>query len=209
MWISTSTQMQAERMVYREKKNIREVHNTLLEECGHHKRLNKIGRHIMSRSDFFQMRDTEVIDMVREGAETYYAARWAILTEKERLVAAQLAKGAVVNPKSRQAVTRLFARGLINRNPELRLTSESFRRYINDTVSPELLSKWERAGIPSNWEMIRGPLIIALIIVALFLFWAQREFLGSTIAFISTVGVGLGAIINLLGKLERGSSVKT
>jgi hypothetical protein len=205
MWIVPSARMKAERGVNREKRNVRSVCLTLLNECGRHQRLHEAGRQILTRSDWFDLKESEVVDLILDGAETYYSARWAILTNGERLVAAQLARGAVLNPKLHRSITRLFARGLIKKNPELQLDNRSFAKFVNETVSSDLLNKWERGGIPSTWELIRGPLFIALIIVALFLFWAQREFLGSTIAFLSTVGVGLGVILNLLSKLERGA----
>jgi hypothetical protein len=205
IWIIPTARRQAERKVHRQKENIHVLFRTMLLECGRHERLQEIGRQILSRPDWFELKESEVIDLVSEGAETYYAARWAILTHPERLVAAQLAKGAIINPKSPKALTRLYARRLIDRKPELRLDNESFAQYINDTVSPDRLLAWEREGIPSTWELIRGPLVIALIVIALFLFWSHRDFLGTTIAFLGTIGVGLGALLNLLSKLERGT----
>lgn len=205
MWIIPTAGMIAERTLYREKRNIRVVYNAIVEECGHHGRLHAIGKQILNRPDWFRLKQEEVVKLVGEAAQNYYAARWEILSQGEQLVAAQLSRGAVINPKSHKATTRLYARGLIKRNPDLRLDNKSFSDFIENQVSSDQLLKWERAGIPSTWELIRGPIVIGLIIIALFLFWSQREFLGNTVAFLGTVGVGLGAILNLLSKLERGS----
>ncbi len=205
MWMIPSSHMNAERTVYREKKNIKDVYHILLKECGRHERLQEIGKQILSRPKWYELKSAEVIDLIREGANTYYAARWAILSESERLVAAQLARGSVVNPNSEQAVNRLIARGLIKTSPDLRLDNKSFAQFVNNTVSGDTLNEWEHSGIPSTWESVRGPFIIALVIIVLFLFWTQREFLGSTITFLGTVGVGMGAILNLLSKFNRSS----
>jgi hypothetical protein len=112
---------------------------------------------------------------------------------RERLVAAQLAAGAVVNPRSRQAVTRLSARDYVTRGPELGLDTDSFDRFVQEAVPSDVLTGWERAGTPSTWSLIRGPLILGWIGMARFLFWTRRDLLGSTIAFLGTVGVGLGS----------------
>jgi hypothetical protein len=205
IWIGPTKKLKAERKMFREKKNTGKVFRALLRECGRHERLQEIGLQIMSRPGWPELKETEIIDLVKESAETYYANRWAILTQPERLVAAQLAKGAVVNPNSQQAVTRLYARGFITRKPELGLENESFARYIVESVPPERLLEWEREDIPSTWGLIRGPIFIALILTAIFLFWANQELLSNTVAFLGTIGVGLAAILNLLSKLNRGT----
>ncbi|WP_340106059.1 hypothetical protein [Rhodohalobacter sp. 8-1] len=201
IWFLIDSEMEARRVVYRDKKRIKNVCQTLVKECGHHQRLQEIGEQLTYRPDWHTLTEEEVTDLVREGSEAHYKARWSILSHGEQLVAAQLSRGAVVNPKSHQAISRLFARGLIRRSPELRLDNSSFSDFVESTVSEDQLLGWEHDGIPSTWEMIRAPLVIALIVVALFLFWSQREFLGNTIAFLGTIGVGAGAIFNLLSKL--------
>lgn len=205
MWIIPTEGFKAERMIFREKKNTREVFRTILRECGRHEHLYDFGMQIMTRPDWPELKESELVDLIKESADTYYAARWAILTQPERLVAAQLAKGAVVNPNSQQAVSRLYARGYIVRMPELKLENESFARYIRETVSPELLFEWEREDIPSTWGLIRLPLLIALGLAAIFLFWSNQDLLSNTVAFLGTIGVGLGAILNMLSKLNRGA----
>lgn len=180
------------------------VRRTLIQECGCRERLHDVGRQILTRSDWAGLERDEVVDLIREGADAYYGARWAILTEAEQLVVAQLASGAVVNPSSRLAVTRLFARGFVVRHPEPRLDNESFSRYVGDRVPRDRLTRWEREDTPSTWALIRGPLILGWLGVALFLFWAQQDLLGSTVAFLTTVGVGLGVIVRILTMFEGG-----
>jgi hypothetical protein len=175
----------------------------ILRECGRSDRLQQIARQILARPGWHQLTPGEMLDLIREGADSYYSALWSILSRDERLVAAQLAAGAVVNPRSSQAVTRLFARGLIERGPELRLKNESFTRFVRESVPGDVLTTWERGDSPSTWEIVRVPLLLGWIGVALFLFWAQRDMLGSAVAFLSTAGVGLAAILRVLTMFER------
>jgi hypothetical protein len=191
------------RRLARERRKVDRVRQTLLSECGRSQRLQEIGGQILARPDWTELTHGELLDLIREGADSYYSALWAILSEEERLVAAQLAAGAVVNPRSHQAVTRLFARGLVERKPDLRLKNESFTRFIRETVPRDVLARWEHADAPSTWEMIRGPLLLGWIGVALFLFWAQRDLLGNAIAFLSTAGVGLAALLKVMTVFER------
>lgn len=136
----------------------------------------------------------DLIGRIREEADTYYGALWAVLGPQEKLVVAQLASGAVVNPSLEAAVARLLGRGILVRGPELRVMNESFERFAREKAPDSVIRQWELSGSASAWELIRTPFLLGLVALALFLFWTQRDVLGNAIAFLTTAGAGLAAI---------------
>jgi hypothetical protein len=178
------------------KRRLKEIHATLRHECVGRLKLEEVARQIL-KLDLRRLSPQGVGDLIREGADTYYAALWAVLGEEEKLVVAQLAEGAAVNPNCRHSLRRLLARGLVKRDPELRLMNETFSQFIRETVPRSLVAKWE-GGTESTWRLIRGPITVGLIAIALFLFWTQSDVLGNALALLSTAGASLLVITRLM-----------
>jgi hypothetical protein len=146
----------------------------------------------------------ELYEMILEGGTPFYSALWAVLGQEERLVVAQLAAGAVVNPQCVRSVRRLFARGIIVRGPELKLFNRTFGAFVREAVPASTVREWEHSGAPSTWSQIRVPLMLIWIAMGVFLFWTQRSLLGEATAFLGTAGVGLAAILRMLTLFEKG-----
>lgn len=172
-------------------------------ECGDSRQLSEVAFQLLRRPDLHLLGTEELIDHVLDMAEGYYTAIWAILRDEEKLVLAQLAAGAVVNPKNREAIRRLLARGLLRRAPVLSLMNESFGRFIRETVPTEEIIDLERGGRASAWQQLRFPLYLGLAAAAIFLLVTQQELFSRATAFVSTIGVSVGALLRLLTVLQR------
>lgn len=68
-----------------------------------------------------------LLDEIGERAEAYYAGLWSSCREDEKLQLDQLANHGLANGRNRRMLRRLMARGLVRRDPNLRLFSETFR----------------------------------------------------------------------------------
>ncbi len=179
----------------------------LEEECPpQHARLTEIRDEIEHRYDVGALTEDGVLDQVRECADPYYRALWAGLEKDEKLIVAQLAENVVVNPESRRAVRRLLARGVLMRTPELRLMNQSFARFVQEEVPPAVIRAWENALPSSHWQRLRFPIILALAIVAAFLFATQRETFDTMLAIVTGVGLASTAVFRLVGGLTGGKS---
>ncbi len=165
--------------------------------------LNRVVEEVARRHDLDELSDEALIDQVREGADGYYRAIWAILRPEERLVVAQLAAGAVVNPKSERAIRHLLARRLLVRDPELRLINESFGRFVRETAPTQDIRAWEREGSASAWQQLRIPIFLVLGAVILFLLTTQHELMTTATAFVSTFAAAALAVLKLLTMIER------
>ena len=175
----------------------------LEDEYAEFKPLRKVAEQIAVRQDLERLSEDALIDQVREMSETHYQAVWTILPREERMVVAQLAAGAVVNPKSEEAIRHLLARGLLLRNPEVRLMNESFGRFVRETAPVEEIRAWEREGTASAWQQVRFPILLGLGSAVAFLVTTQQELFSVATAFISTAAVGTGTVIRLLTLLQQ------
>src|SRR6185295_2269993 len=67
----------------------------------------------------------QLLDEIGERAETYYAGMWASCREDEKLLLYQLAHNGLANGRNRRTLRRLIARGLVRRDPNVTLFSET------------------------------------------------------------------------------------
>lgn len=183
--------------------HLRELFAVVEEECGGHPVLEAVGRRLVERSDFLRLTPRGVVDQVREGADGFYRSLWSELAAEEKLLLAQLAQGALVNPSLRQPLRRLLSQGLLLRDPALRLRNRSLRRFVEETVRPEDLRSWEQEEGASTWQQLRPTLLFSVVVVAVFLFATQRQLFDTTMGFISAVTVGLPALFKLLGMVRK------
>jgi len=122
-----------------------------------------------------------------------YRHRWDKCTDHEKLVLFQVAKYNLsgFNPP---AVRSLLGHGLLLKDPKLHLVTPSFRRYVLVTYPNE----GSRIELPVNhWESFRLPLMGAVVGVAIFLFFTQRETWNLLVTLIPAFLGGLAALFKL------------
>jgi hypothetical protein len=94
-------------------------------------------------------------------------------------------------------------RGLVVRDPSLRLMDECFRRFVIKASSEEGVAAY-RTETHSNWEKWKAPLLLILLAVIGFLFLTQKDLYDSTISTVSAVTGGLLALLRLFGMFQKG-----
>ena len=152
-------------------------------------------------------RREEEIERKIEVFEGYYWALWTACSPDEQLVLVHLAQEKFVNPKQAQTVRRLLQRGLVRRDPWLRLMDDAFERFVVRTHEPLEVAQWERAGHGLGWQQLRWAFLSLLIVVALFLFATQQELFDATVGFVSALVVGgIPAIVELVRRFGRGGA---
>lgn len=141
-----------------------------------------------------------LIDEIAERAETYYAGLWASCRPDEKLLLDQLARNGLANGRNRRTLRRLIARGLVRRDPNLELFSETFRLYVLAAAQREdVVSRARAARGASTWDSLRLPFFIIIIGFLLLLFATQRDLLTSTTALATALATGLPIIMKLIG----------
>lgn len=159
------------------------------------------GTDATTRSD--RARNEEQISQMVEQAGPLHQAVWQSCTEGQRCTLIQLAQDGMLSPKNKH-LRRLVKRGLIVREPELRLMDESFRRFVISNSRDQNIEAWRQQEGGSAWQLMKAPLLLILIGVALFLFVTQKDVYDSTISFMSAVTAGIAALFKLLGMFQKG-----
>jgi hypothetical protein len=149
----------------------------------------------------------EQIIHVVEQARPYHQALWETCSEGQRCSLIHIAQDGMISPKNRH-LRRLVKRGLVVRDPSLRLMDESFRRFVLSASRDEDVEGWQRQEGGSAWQVMKAPLLLIVITVALFLFVTQKEIYDSTVSFISAITLGIGALFRLLGMFQKSSGAR-
>src|SRR5437899_1117108 len=140
---------------------------------------------------------------VEHRCDDYYHALWDTCSSEEKLTPVQLAKhqsGSSYNP----SLPGLLRRGLVFKEPFLRPMNHSFIRFVAKQGTPENVLDWKGASQNGLWEVLRYPLLIALVVVAGFLFVSQRDLYNSTLAFVSAFAAFMPVIFKFLGMFPGG-----
>jgi hypothetical protein len=142
----------------------------------------------------------ELLDEISERAETYYAGLWASCREDEKLLLYQLARNGLANGRNRRTLRRLIARGLVRRDPNISLFSETFRLYVLGAEQREhLVSRARAERGASTWDSLRVPFFVIIIAFLLLLFATQKDLLTTTTALATALTTGLPIIMKLIG----------
>ncbi|MGA8806404.1 MAG: hypothetical protein WB973_00910, partial [Thermoanaerobaculia bacterium] len=161
----------------------------------------------MSDPDTDQRR---LLDELCERAETYFAGLWSSCREDEKLLLYQLAHNGLANGRNRRTLRRLMARGLVRRNPNLELFSESFRLYVLEAAERENIVTIARENRgASTWDSLRLPFFVIIISFLLVLFATQKDMLTTTTALATALTTGLPILMKLVGAFaEKRSDAK-
>lgn len=130
--------------------------------------------------------------LAQEASRCHHAL-WEACLPLEQLTLLQVARTGLVNSE-RLELRTLLARGLLQRDPELRLVNESFRRFVLAKGSPDTPPPEETDGSMANWQNTKGALWVLLTGVAAFLFLTQREVWNILIGVATAFMAGLNSL---------------
>jgi hypothetical protein len=139
----------------------------------------------------------QILEELEERAASIYRNLWQSRDEEERIVLEHVAQHGLASAASRRVVRRLLARGLLRKDPDLRLMNHSFRRFVLEIERRREVVALERQAGPSVWDRLRFPLGMAGVIAVVFLAVTQREAFDATL----TMAAGVTAAVPTLAKL--------
>jgi len=141
-----------------------------------------------------------MLDELGERAETYFAGLWSSCRDDEKLLLYNLAHNGLANSRGRRVLRRLIARGLVRRNPNLELFSESFRLYVLEAAQREnIVSVAREKTGASTWDSLRVPFFVIIVSFILLLFATQKDMLTTTTALATALTTGLPVLMKLIG----------
>ena len=176
----------------------------LREECAGRSALHGVCKEMMddlvASSGLETMDGEQILEEIRDRADSYYRALWSSLAQPERVALVQLAEEGLVNPKSRRSLQRLISRRLVRSTPAPMLMNRTFRRFVmSPACRPEVLDAERESGEKSLWGRLRKPMIAAFWGAALFFYITQREVFDSSLLVLSATAGALPHLLELVG----------
>lgn len=185
---------------------IESVFELIERECSPRSYLQNIGQTIADQSRIAEVSTASLCKQIMTNAKPYYAAIWNACTGEEKLTLTRLAQYGLLSPKDPDT-EKLLKRGLIVRDPAIRIMNESFRLFILSMGADKAIARCEEeAKSSSNWEALKVPLTIGLLSVAAFLLLTQRELYNSALPFITGLAAGLPSFLKLLSLFQSGGA---
>ena len=179
----------------------------LLEREGQsHPRIDEIATELQNSTAFVDgsLSRDQILEEIEESADRHYREIWRYRSEDERVVLEHVARYGLASAASRRVVRRLLAEGLLRKDPELRLMSDSFRRFVLEPERIREVAALELQLAPSLWDRLRVPLATSGILALLFLLVTQREALDTTMSMavgVTTAGTTLVKLTSLVAQL--------
>lgn len=190
------------------KQRIASAFELIERECSPRAYLQNIGLAIANQTNVANVSTTSLCNQIVTNAKPYYTAVWNACSGGEKLTLTRLANYGLLSPKDPDT-EKLLKRGLIVRDPAIRIMNESFRLFILSMGTDEAIAKCEaEAKSSSNWEALKVPLTIGLLSVAAFLLLTQRELYNSALPFITGLAAGLPSFLKLVSLFQSGSGAK-
>ena len=143
----------------------------------------------------------EVLAEIEERASNYYEALWACCSQVEKLALEHLAEDGFANYRDSKVVRRLIARGLVRRDPHLRLMNETFRRFVVSTLRRNEIAALEQDTQASAWDHFKRPFATILALVLVLFVATQKERFDATMAVILGATGVLPSLLKLAGLL--------
>jgi hypothetical protein len=178
-------------------------------ECAPRACLQDIGISIARRPDFKVSNLNEVFEEILLQSGTYYNSLWNSCSPGEKLTLAHLASDSFLSANDPD-ITRLVRRGLIIRDPDVRLMNESFRVFVlaKSRTDKDVEITEGQARKTSSWQYLKVVLSAIVIVIMVFLFATQRDLYNSTLIFLTSIVAGVPAIFNFFSLFQK-STAKT
>lgn len=181
----------------------------LKRECAPRACLQDIGRAIASRPEFKVSDLNDVFEEILLQAGTYYKSLWNSCSPGEKLTLAHLATDRFLSANDPD-IARLVRRGLIIRDPDVRLMNESLRVFVlaKSRTDKDVEIAEGQARKASSWQYLKVVLSAIVIVIMVFLFATQRDLYNSTLILLTSIAAGVPAIFNFFSLFQK-SAAKT
>jgi len=145
----------------------------------------------------------QILEEIEEAADEHYREIWNARSEDERVLLEHVARHGLASAASRRVVRKLLATGRLRKDPELRLMSESFQRFVLEPERRREVAALEKQAAASLWDRLRIPLATSGMLALLFLVVTQREALDSTMSMAIGVTTAVPTLVKLATMLAQ------
>jgi hypothetical protein len=145
----------------------------------------------------------EALERLMEIGGVYYRSLWLSCSTDEKIVLTQLTKEGVANPKQEGAVRQLLRKGLLVRDPVLRIMNRSFALFVLHEHEPSELASLERPEEGIGWKQVKWVLLAVLAVVAAFLWTTQPSFVENAVKYLTAAAAAVGVLMKLVSATDR------
>ncbi|MGE0859098.1 MAG: hypothetical protein AB7I01_07670 [Gammaproteobacteria bacterium] len=148
-------------------------------------------------------REVQQRAVVFRHAESLYARKWQASTLREQALMLQLVRRELINPDQHDVLNSLEHRGLVVREPRVRLASRGLQWYLENVEISRELDQFRTSYQDSTWLSMRWPVLMVLGLFGLLLFQSGGDRLQWVLGALGGV-VTLGTTLRQLWALARG-----
>jgi len=132
-----------------------------------------------------------------------YKRVWRRCSEDEQMVLAGLCHEGIVNPRNDSTLQSLYRRRLVNfQNSHFEFGDLNWREYVAENLNREDFRERARRYKNSVWISFRGPLVLILIVLVLFIAYVAQDEMRLLFSILGTVGAGAATLTALGSKLR-------
>ena len=191
------------------KKQVEAVFETIERECSPRACLQSIGEGIANQRNIVKQTPATVTKQVLVQSIPYYNSIWRACSDDEKLTLSHLSKDGLLSSNDPDT-DRLMKKGLIVREPAIKLMNESFKAFVASADRGDALAHCEeKARKSSNWEVLKVPLTIGVASVIGFLLLTQREVYNSALPLITALTAGVPSFFKLISLFHSGAGGKS
>ena len=174
--------------------HVQDLTDAICAECGYTRRLQQIGLRLARQLNPLHFTTEELTSQVALLARSYYRSIWEGCNKDEKVVLIRLAEDGFTSPENFDHLVELLQKGLVRRDPALRVMNESFGQFASRSVNQAELQLWEDEAGLSAWTIAKWLLPLPILLLGGFLFQTQRE------AFSNVMGltVFIGSVAPIL-----------
>lgn len=148
-------------------------------------------------------RPVQALAVIFRLAENLYFRKWSASTLREQALLLQLVRRELVNPDQHDVLESLLNRGLIVREPRIRIASRTLQWFVENVEVSRELDQFSARFQDSLWQSMRWPVIMVLGLLALFLFQSGDDKMQWIIASLGSV-ITLSSTVRQLWSVVKG-----
>ena len=138
----------------------------------------------------------------------YFDSLWRRCSKYEQITLIQVAQEGFANPRNAGAVKNLIDKGLLVRDPQLKLLNDKFEEFVGrHALSPEV-KRWEHPEQGLGWRGARWILLAVLLGALAFVAGTGETWIKSATVMTTAFATGLEAVWKFRDTAERLMSAK-
>ena len=169
------------------KEKIELLFDTLYVECAPREPLQGMALQILEHKGFLDLSPPHLLARIANQARTYYRHIWDSCSPGEKQTLCHLAQDHMLSHRDPD-IANLLKRELIIRDEGLHVFNESFRQFVKSTEQLACCAEADaEARKVSLWQLLKVPILVALMAIAGFLFVTQQDVFSSSLAVVTGV----------------------